>query len=779
MAPGGHQSTDFSEFQISQEYKKQIVFQKGMPIGEGLGFLASLVILWQTVKVIQKRTRKILPLVIFVLFVGNLSARDVVWKYSFYGKTIQNSSISHLDIINCDCCNKTLSFTNTYNNISRIKYTNINGIGLKMKNTSSITCAMGDIIEQSSYSKIKKITIRFDNFSKKATYNSISVRDFNQRIYTQGDNEVSTDKRFLYSDSATHKITLKSDDSIWTVNINAPQNGILIHFTIQDSIVLKSIEIEYEDNSTESISNYKFLEANGNIAYAFADTSTQVNAISSAMIVPSLQATDWSFSGWSPIELYDDSLCITSTSVGGSSSSDSIFHAIYNHRRPKENPVDPDSASRYYSLYSDVCPVMDENGYEVSNDVTFPDGVRYKMSIDNTRFYYFSLPYDCPYSYIKFSNESIDEYVSGVNEDNTAYIGEWLITRWDESGFEWHDMSLEELQQNGLVAGVGYGIGIVPDVNTDVYFHSDYYQKVCPLHNDTIPISFTYPVKDDNTGYHSGWNFLGSRFFQAIDYAATNTNYVLEPDSASTGWILHSKYKEPAADKFTIAPFSAYMVQTNMDMVYNLNNLQAVAAVCSENHFNLAIRQEGDANRMDYSTIVANPNYTDKYEIGMDMGKMLVQDYLPQIYSVMDSSYYAINASGFGIGSKIKVGIYVPHKENWVVSLGKNIEIPEGWHIILKDKSTGEKKDLTVEEYQFNLKKGLYPNRFEVEISDMPLDVEDVSIKGDCEPTWMRIVSISGIVAYEGEFDLDRLDGLTEGIYVVQTDVWVKKMLVR
>jgi len=39
----------------------------------------------------------------------------------------------------------------------------------------------------------------------------------------------------------------------------------------------------------------------------------------------------------------------------------------------------------------------------------------------------------------------------------------------------------------------------------------------------------------------------------------------------------------------------------------------------------------------------------------------------------------------------------------------------------------------------------------------------------------LRIVTMTGIVMYDGDFNWDKLNDLPEGIYVLQTDLWTKK----
>lgn len=772
VSPGSHQNDNFSEYVDPKELTEKEELET--PINGGLWFLILLAVLWVAIKTFRKHAFKALPVIALLICFNNVSARDLVWKYSFYKRTIPDGKVARWSFLGANCCNKKIYFSNSYYDVNFINYAHVSGEGLKLMPTANNTAGKGDIIHSKQFgSKIKSITIRFDFKGTKTDSlyrTAIFIREYINSDYRNNNDS----QRESYANNTTYRKTVNDGDSTWTVNINAQWQGFMIHFTINENLLLKSIEIEYEDNPTIDYTNYKFYDGYNNLAYAFADTATKVHSLIDTLAVSQLFTEDWKYLGWNKSLFHDEANTPTSvTSVGGSATGDSIFHAFYSHSRPAIRPDASTTELRYYSLYSDVCPTINNSGYETDSDMIFPDGVKYKMDIDASRFFYFSLPFDCPLSYIKFSNPNIAKYVSGITEDGSEYVGDWLITRWDESTYSWYDMKLSDISQEVLIAGYGYGIGIVPNVKTEVCFQSNYNQKVSPMHNDTIPISFTPPTGEEN-GYHSGWNFMGTRQWQPIDYTAINTSYVLIANTTDLDWTLFSQFGENQNSSFTIKPFSTFMVQTNRDLTYTVNPSQYVAATDLIDHFNLVIRQEDNPERMDYTTIVASSEYTDDYEIGMDLSKMLGQGNTPQIFSVMDSTYHAVNASSYNVGSKIKVGIYIPHKEDWTISLGRNINIPSDWHIILKDKSTGLVKDLTVEDMQFNLRKGFYPNRFELEISDKTVDVEYVE-NDMTDPEWMKVITMSGIVVYDGKYDRAVIDQLMSGIYVVHTDKWTKK----
>lgn len=380
--------------------------------------------------------------------------------------------------------------------------------------------------------------------------------------------------------------------------------------------------------------------------------------------------------------------------------------------------------SRYYNhpedieTYRRLNVALDESAEELEEMVTLRDGLEVVKRVDDSRYYFFSLPFDCAFDHISFRQVAgpvVDSYYSGVN--GNAYIGDWVISRYREdlaangqSG--WEDMTLSELQQNGLQKNVGYLIGIVPaGAVADVKFRSAQNLEVKAPEMVTLPTQYT---QTSQTAKYKGWNLVGNPYYQGVDYKNLNVNYILAPKSNGQYKVCH-RYAEGYTTDYEIKPFSSYFVQRTAAAV-TMTPAAASSIKAAEQtiqHFNIVVEKD---SLMDYTTLLIGDDYSVDYETGADLLKMTAESDEPEIYTILDDSPMAVNAQPFQIGDVIPLSVYIPKKAEYTIRIGENIYLEDGLTVALYDKNENVLTDLLESEYKFTRNKGAANNRFEIRI---------------------------------------------------------------
>jgi len=749
-----NQGNDFSDYVNPNDYRKQ---QDDTPINGGEFAMLLLLVAFAVFKFWRNKAKKVFSATVILIVGGMLSinADPVarVWKYTFMDNTFTSATATPT----MPLAGRTIGMS------TGASCSFVDGLGMKIDKPASFQSnIVVDFFNNVGYDKVKSITIKI-NCPNTLTGSSVELRQYNTS-----------------SSLASH--TIQQNDP--TISLTVPNGGVAmpngwtLHFTLSDFIYLRSIEVDYEDNSAGSNLPCHEFFANGELIHKFVqyDAGMSTDFSDNHLTSDNLGKSDWTYDSWCGNNDYRDADQRTTISSLGQAEA-TVYYATFCHERP--NTVgSSDTVCRYYSNYEvfELYLVEGETFPNLTEDHTYPDGVSYTIkNMDNSRFYYFCLPFDCKVNQsVRFSNSNIKDYVGDADASGNYKDGDWVIASWNENGY-YANLSTYggwvDTEPDSLKLGRGYGVGIVPDTITDVTFHSAYNYTVTPNDSIAVEIDFSAPQSDNETGHRSGWNFLGNPRLVSVplDRNYVNLNYVLEPCSTSNGWILHK-----LNESYMIPPLSAFMVQKQWKLIYTVNS--SVTPVNPEDNFSLVMTSDNDNTNSDRSMIIASNSHTDDYEIGEDLAKMTVYEGTVQFFSYADSTQYAVNASSFGIGSKITFGAYVPYTGNWTISLDDNINIPEDWKLILTDKTTGTVLDITNNDLQLNIGRGLYQERFELEIVAAPtaIDVvENNNVAG--EPTTLRIVTMTGIVMYEGDFNWNKLNDLPEGIYVLQTDLWTKK----
>lgn len=348
---------------------------------------------------------------------------------------------------------------------------------------------------------------------------------------------------------------------------------------------------------------------------------------------------------------------------------------------------------RYYSKVIDKNLSTNLSDTPITDSLVVTDNISYSKTIDDTRYFFFSLPFHVPFSGISFtpiSGPFPKEYYSGY--ENNGYIGDWVISDYDETTNSWRDIERQELDTTGLLPNRGYTIGLTkPNAKAIVTFTSDHSDTPIIIKpdqpNTSLETHFTSTTNPDENKYH-GWNLLGNPYYTKLSTSHINAPYILIPNDTSSDirnpYTLISSYAEPATDGGTIpyatsaeiTPFVPFFIQTplsSLDITPQTTQMQFPTATPIY-HFNIVCVTPD--NTTSILTILSHESFTDDYEIGYDLLSLT-----PDVSVTYDGQ--AIYANNLHPGDTLPITLPSPDA---LLTLGQNILIPDNWTIkILPD----------------------------------------------------------------------------------------------
>ncbi len=374
--------------------------------------------------------------------------------------------------------------------------------------------------------------------------------------------------------------------------------------------------------------------------------------------------------------------------------------------------------------------------------------------IPNDRFYFFSLPYNCNVSEIKFANGTswvctdpntlptgkawkdaiYIKYYDGAQRGTTGTLGNWKY-----------------VTSNTLQAGVGYVVAIDSDVpaneTRDIVFPmrlTTTANTIAELHTlDNKPKSTLVTAHGINSGLkpnHIGWNLVGNPYLANYkhqsntdeDFSSLKTGALLlgdvdESDADNKGIYLTIPYKDESywqvlSSKRELKPFSAFFVQASQT-----GSITFVPA--SRLHSSIAARQAPAVTEKpiyagvtlakddltDETSLVIGKNFTQDYEIGSDLEKMYGEGERPQVY-VWDENYqYAFKSLPQSVAAgENKLGVYLPSDGEYTFAINDSYDLSPIRSLYLTDNEAGVTVDLTQESYMFTGSKGEDKQRFSI-----------------------------------------------------------------
>ena len=358
---------------------------------------------------------------------------------------------------------------------------------------------------------------------------------------------------------------------------------------------------------------------------------------------------------------------------------------------------------------------FDETGkIEILNDATLivNKDIRLEKTIDGSRYYFFSLPFDCKISNIKATkaNQEKIEYAT----DETS--GDWVIAQYDQNtaaenaGDPTSNAWCEILDTNHtLKANRGYIVGYFGEEETiKLTFISSPNQTISTPNSTTITFEDNYKwYTKGEVESANGWNLIGSPFYQTIK-EGTLTNFVTIPKTDGKTYT-QCQYSD-ALKNGLITPFCSFFVQLAENSAPTITT-QSVNNTPSSNYKSeiITISITNSTNKSDHTTIINNNDCTAEYEIGSDLKKWIGYADIPQIYTLENEIPLAYNSQKINHSTILSLGVYSPTEDEYTFTANKNYS-----NVYLIDKQNDITTNLAQSNYTTYLSQGIHNNRFEI-----------------------------------------------------------------
>ncbi len=384
---------------------------------------------------------------------------------------------------------------------------------------------------------------------------------------------------------------------------------------------------------------------------------------------------------------------------------------------------------------------------------TRKNNIRFTKRILNDRFYFFSVPFTCQVSDIRLSN-GLGEY--GVDFVIVEYDGKRRSEKGSDGG-NWATVPAD----GELVPGKGYNIAVSSERKTEVVFpmtitntalhESDNQSYAFDVHAHGINADGT-----SATGHapnNLGWNLVAHPYFttyQAItdanhtenenvkvgmlelnsdkEYEWTNTGYIYVTQPEITASNIVATYTQSLAHNQELLPFHAFFVQAGtsgtLDFVHSkiarpeLAARRASAAADDNQPVFVGVSLT-NGQKTDETSLVINNRYTQAYEIGADLEKMLGFADKPQVY-IKDNAYqYAFKALNEQDAANANMlGVYLPAKQTttYTFELMRNYDLSRVQGVYLTDHVVGTTINLMQSEYTFTSGYAYTNSRFSLSV---------------------------------------------------------------
>lgn len=360
---------------------------------------------------------------------------------------------------------------------------------------------------------------------------------------------------------------------------------------------------------------------------------------------------------------------------------------------------------------------LDQAGQLNTTNASITAGnVTIEKTIDASRYYFFSLPFDCDLNNVV----AIDSNGVELQYADSPTTGDYVINYYDQTRNATTNKAWVELigTSHTLKANQGYIIGHFGTGDVTVKFPSKDAVTISAPANKTLNYTDSWTAGDVENSTN-GWNLIGMPYYQKPNNgslsADINVYYATMPnDDGKT-------YTQTTFADADIAPFTSFFVQTEVAPTFTISAQQNAAPKLIDGHANNASQQKAviafaDANgAKDKTTIINNPNNTNEYEIGHDLAKWIGYAARPQIYSIQGDDILAFNSRAIDNSTVIPLGVYAHADGEYTFVLDeKSVGDLQGWD--LYDNEVGATVRLVDNSYGVYLEKGTHEGRFELRL---------------------------------------------------------------
>lgn len=313
---------------------------------------------------------------------------------------------------------------------------------------------------------------------------------------------------------------------------------------------------------------------------------------------------------------------------------------------------------------------------------------------DESRYFQFGLPYDCPISSVRLSSGH-----------TIAYQGGWLLRSYSESsradnganGNNWQTLT------DRIIRGcTGY------EMFSAFGYYREFYFPVTPTDNTSVSVSRT----GDNKA-HSGWNIIVSPLMRAYRCAAV-------PEGPVASWQTEDgSYRQRPIEE--IKPAIPFSYQAKESGTFSFGETMVapaprrVAATDEPTRIQWIQLEIADAEgNGDQAGIYSHPTrYDGTYQTGIDVAKQSFEASRALLYTTHaygDMAFAGVADSLLERG--IPVTVYSPAGQELTFSLRENDWLDRLAEVWLIDNETGTRTDLLRDDYSFLSKAGTTAGRF-------------------------------------------------------------------
>lgn len=392
----------------------------------------------------------------------------------------------------------------------------------------------------------------------------------------------------------------------------------------------------------------------------------------------------------------------------------------------------------------------------LTDDATYLD-----IRIDPTNWHYFTLPYKCNVSDIRFANEE-ETAIPQVGSDFLlcSYDGEHRAATKSTS---WKDLTSTDVLQKGI----GYIIAIPGDGKVQREFRFPMANTVLTEEQDDKMIDDLHAWGGNDAELrpnHKGWNLIGNPYMMYYNLPTTTTPLAagtLVPDSTEIPWEGHwvirdgsgedaatplyyivvpqdngwSEYLQTTIGGFDMPPFTSYFVQLggnpddNKGIEFVTTNKEdgpspvirrAPAEDIVDNHevwFGVdLINTDGES---DETTLLMSDKFTNDYDMMRDLVKMRGTYYTyytkPVLASRNNEGEMAFNAlpdSTAAAGVPLSFFAAADGQYRFTVSAHYSLDEVKEAYLYDNDNADAKWHNLLQEDYVFNTKRGDNTSRF-------------------------------------------------------------------
>ena len=363
------------------------------------------------------------------------------------------------------------------------------------------------------------------------------------------------------------------------------------------------------------------------------------------------------------------------------------------------------------TIKSDINGNTSEIKIDNNAQLTITDEIIFEKEIDNLRYHFFSLPFDCNITNIEATKENKEKLTYAPN--NTE--GDWVICRYDQTlaannaGNTTTSAWVEILDKNyTLKANQGYIVGhFCNDEKVIVRFTSKETQIISAPKNKTYNLGEYEWYTTGERLSANGWNLIGSPYYETI-LNGELTQFITIPNTDGKTYT-QCLYSE-ALKEGLITPFCSFFVQLKDNSAPTITTSPFNYSLCNDYTSNIiTLTIVNKTNKKDHTSIINHSECSAKYEIGHDLRKWIGYADYPQIYTIENEIPLAFNSQKINESTTLSLGIYSPTDDEYTFTVNKNC--PD---LYLIDKETNKTTNLTQSDYTINLSQGTNNERFQI-----------------------------------------------------------------